>query len=404
MHQDHFALVLIELVLVIGLSLFGRVAADAFKQSAVLGELLVGVICANVVRLAGGSFAGVVHDLNIFGEFGVIILLLVVGLETNVRDMVRVGPQAIKVAGVGMAAPLLLGILCGYIMLPIGTFPTYLFIGATLCATSVGISARVFKDLKRLNSPEAQLVLGAAVIDDILGLIVLTVCSGIASQGQFELMPLIKTILITGVFLGVIVWFGEALARVVVQNLEFLEAGKKRFLIPLATCFFLAWLAGEIGLATIVGAFAAGLILRDDQYAEPGTPIREQIAPLESLFAPVFFVLMGLQVDLSTFLHPSILLLALVLCVAAVAGKMACTLITDKKLDGVLVGIGMIPRGEVGLIFAGVGRTLDVLDDDLFAALVIMIIFTTLITPLALRWAVARNQEAELPPPPPMRS
>jgi len=333
----------------------------------------------------------------------VILLLFVVGLETDVRDMIRVGPQALKVAGVGMVVPLILGILCGYTMLPLATFPTYLFIGATLCATSVGISARVFKDLRRLGSSEAKLVLGAAVIDDILGLVVLTVVSGIASQGVFELIPLVKIILITAVFLGVVIWYGEAIARVLIENLAFLEP-KRRFLIPLTVCFLLSWLAGEIGLATIVGAFAAGLILRDEHYAEPGAPIREQIHPIESLFAPVFFVLMGLQVDLSAFLHPSVFFLALVLCVAAVAGKMACALVTDKKIDGIMVAIGMIPRGEVGLIFAGVGRTLDVLDDDLFAAIVIMVIFTTLITPVALRWAIEKNQEVDLPPPPPARS
>lgn len=391
MHQDHVVIVFLEFVLLIGLGIFGRVGATALKQSPVLGELVIGVITATVVHLAGGNFGTLVRDMHIFGEIGVVLLMFFVGLETNLKDLIKVGPLAGKVAAVGVVVPLILGIFCSYIMLPIAGLSTALFIGATLCATSVGISARVFKDLKCLGSNEAQLVLGAAVIDDVLGLIILTVVSGLATQGAFDAVALAQTILVAGIFIGCIVWFGEGIGRVAIENLEFLEPGGRRLLLPVASCFFLSWAAGEAGLAPIIGAFAAGLMMRDSHYKEKGAPIQEQVQPLESVFAPIFFVLMGLQVDLSSLFRGHVLLLAIVLCVAAVIGKLACALVAGKKVDGLTVGIGMIPRGEVGLIFAGVGRSLEIFDDDLFAALVIMIIVTTLITPPLLRWSIHRE-------------
>lgn len=404
MHQEHVVIVFLEFVLLIGLGIFGRAGAKALNQSPVLGELVIGVITATIVHLAGGSFGSLVRDMHLFGEIGVVILLFFVGLELNLKDLIKAGPRAGKVAGLGVAVPLVLGVLCSYILLPIAGFNTALFIGATLCATSVGISARVFKDLKRLGSGEAQLVLGAAVIDDVLGLIILTVVSGLAGQGEFDAVALARTIIIASLFIGFIVWFGEGLGRIAIENLEFLEPEGRRLLIPVATCFFLSWIAGEAGLAPILGAFAAGLMMRDSHYKEKGEPIQEQVQPLESLFAPMFFVLMGLQVDLSTLFHGRVFLLAVILCIAAVVGKLACALVAGKKVDGLIVGIGMIPRGEVGLIFAGVGRSLEVFDDDLFAALVIMIIVTTLITPPLLRWSIYRQAELDLPPPPGAKS
>lgn len=394
MHHDHLALILLELALVIGLSMFGRIAASSLNQPSVLGELLIGVVFAGLVHLGGGSLSAIVHDINIFGNLGVILLLFLVGLETNVQDMIKVGPRASMVAGMGVAAPLILGSLCGYWLAPHSTLPENLFIGATLCATSVGITARVFKDLNALASNEAKLVLGAAVIDDVLGLVLLGVVSGIAINGNFEFLPALKLVVLAALFLGSIIWFGEKMAAEVVPNLLFLEPQGRRLLIPLVICFLFSWLAGEIGLAAIVGAFAAGLILRDRHFevkkGEAPT-IYNEIAPVEALFAPVFFVLMGLQVDLSSLLHSNILFLAIGLCFVAIVGKLACALVSGPEVDGSSVGIGMLPRGEVGLIFAGVGRSLEVLDDELFAALVIMIIFTTLIAPPALRWSMART-------------
>jgi Kef-type K+ transport system membrane component KefB len=396
MNPEHFAILLLELVLIIGLSLVGRASATALEQPAVLGEMLAGMVCANLVHLAGGSFGGVVHDLNVFGEFGVILLLFSVGLETNLTDLLKVGPQALKVAAVGVIAPLLLGLICGHWLIANATFATSLFIGAALTATSVGITSRVFKDLKRLGSSEAQLVLGAAIVDDVLGLILLAVVSGIASQGEFALLPMAKVALVAALFLGVIIWFGETVMAAVVPNLEFLEPPNRRLLVPLALCFFLAWLANQIGLASIVGAFAAGVMLKDRFFAQSGPTLLGELAPLESLFAPVFFVLIGLQVDLSTLLHGWVFVLAVSLSLAAVVGKLACALVVDKKLDGLMVGAGMIPRGEVGLIFAGIGRTLEVIDDEVFAAIVLMVVFTTLITPPALKWVLEREDMPEV--------
>jgi Kef-type K+ transport system membrane component KefB len=396
MHHDTFSLLLVQLVLLIGLGMIGRLAARSLAQPEVLGELLAGVLFVNLVHLGGGSLVDVIGNFKTFANLGAVILLFVVGLQTNIHDLLNVGRRSMIIAIVGVLSPFLLGLLSLIWLTPDYGMSIRLFIAATLCATSIGITARLFKDLKMLNSREAKVVLGAAVIDDVLGLVLLTIMSGIAVQGHFEFWPALKISAIAVVFLGGVLWLGETLVGNISKSLAFLEPGGRRLLLPLMICFLFSWLASEAGLASIVGAFAAGAVLRDEHLtSRDGLRISEEIAPLESLFAPLFFVLMGLQVELATLFQGQVLLLAIGLCIVAVLGKMACAMVSGPGIDGLKVGIGMIPRGEVGLIFAGVGRTLDVLDKDIFAALVIMIIFTTVITPPAMRWAVERNANSD---------
>ena len=399
MNPNHFALILLEFVLVIGLSLFGRAVAKALEQPVVFGELLVGLVCSTLVRFGGGSFVGVAHDLSLFAELGIVLLMFHIGLDTNVKDLIANGPQAMKVAAVGVIAPLGLGLLTSYFLISNGGFTTHLFVATALCATSVGLTARLFADMRRLGSPEAQLVLTAAVFDDVLGLILLTLSAGLAAQGEVALIPVLKIVGLAVVFFGVLGWFGETLVGAVMQNVEFLEPPGRRLLIPLALCFFLSWLANQIGLATIVGAFMAGLILKDEHFQTDGPSVRSEIESLATLFAPVFFVVLGLQVDLFSLAKGNVLMLTICLTIAAVLGKMACSLVVGDKIDGVIVGVGMIPRGEVGLIFASLGRSLEILDDDVFSAIVLTIVITTLAAPAALRWALARETMPEPPPP-----
>jgi Kef-type K+ transport system membrane component KefB len=392
MHSDPFAYTLLQLAVLLALALLGRFAAARLNQPPVLGELLVGVIAGNLLALFDGPLETVVHGSAVFAQLGVILLLFMVGLETDLRQMRSAGRRAMLVAVAGVVAPLLLGLCCGWLLLPGSDLSTDLFLGATLCATSVGITARVFKDLQLLKSPEARLILGAAVIDDVLALVVLGVVSGIAAHGQVDAGAVLKTLILSAAFTGVILWQGERVARAFLRELNFLDAGQARLLLPLILCFALSWLASETGLAAIVGAFAAGLILKDkDPGPEDGLSLRALVEPLEAVFAPVFFLWMGLQVDLTSFARPGVLALAIGLSLAGVVGKLACVPFAGKDVDGLSVGLGMVPRGEVGLIFASTGRALGVLNDATFSAVVIMVIVTTLCTPPALRWSLARR-------------
>lgn len=385
MHSDPIAIVLLQLAFLLTLGLLGRFFATKLDQPGVLGELLAGIVAANAFHFFGGSLSGAIKGTEMFASLGVILLIFFVGLETDLKQLLATGRQAALVAAAGVAAPLLLGFGSGILLHPASGWMAHLFMGATLCATSIGITARVLKDLGKLNTAEARLILGAAVIDDVLGLIILGVVSGIAASGQVEGWPLVKMLALTAGFLGLLLWRGEHAARLLIKELKFLDLTHARLLLPLMICFALAWLTSEIGLAAIVGAFAAGLVMPDKE------SVRENIAPLESVFAPVFFVAMGLQVNLASLIHPGALLLALVLCVASIAGKLVCAFVTDDKVDGLSVGIGMLPRGEVGLIFASAGRALDVLDTSAFAAIITVVIVTTVITPPALRWSLARR-------------
>jgi Kef-type K+ transport system membrane component KefB len=287
------------------------------------------------------------------------------------------------------------------------------FVGATLTATSVGITARVLKDLGALQSLEGQIVLGAAVLDDVLGLVVLAVVSGLvtAAAGGAELSALAVVLIVVkaALFLGVSVGLGHRLSGPIVGLAT--RAGQPGILLVLglAVCFTLAFVAESVGLAAIVGAFAAGLLL--DPYGEgvrtrrDEATLSELLQPLSSLSVPLFFVLMGLQVDLASLANRASLGFGAVLVVAAVAGKLACAAgVVGHRASRLAVAIGMIPRGEVGLIFAGIGSALvldgrPLLSQDTFSALVLMVVVTTLAAPVGLRWALP---VASLRRPPPL--
>ena len=457
-HVDPFAFVLLELAAVIITAMIGRWAAAATHQPAVLGELLIGVIAGNVgywlgqplfvlvmhlgeaqpmfaeiwttglpvrevaahvfsgAQLAPGGIGeqivgiltgpGSSHlvtmtiALWMFSNLGVILLLFMVGLESTVSEMLAVGPRALAVAIVGIVAPFALGFFATEVLLPGAPVTVALFMGATLSATSVGITARVFKDLNRLQTPEAKIILGAAVIDDILGLIILAIVVGIVASGGIELGAVARIGLLSVVFLGVVIVFGERIVQALIPAMTALDRRNLKLLFPLALAFALSWLASKIELATIVGAFAAGLILNEKNFpkqeGQHGGTMEELIHPLEAIFAPVFFVLMGMQVNLATFTSMETIGIALALTVTAIVGKLLAGVPSGKDVDRLSVGIGMVPRGEVGLIFAGVGKALGVVDEGLFSAVVIMVIVTTLLAPLLLKWSLSRRWPSRL--------
>jgi Kef-type K+ transport system membrane component KefB len=271
--------------------------------------------------------------------------------------------------------------------------PTRLFVAATLCATSVGITARVLQDLGRIQTAEARVILGAAVIDDVLGLLLLAVVSRIAVTGSVEPLEVGRITLLASLFLGVVLVFGERIARRAAHLFESLDRQQGKLLFPIALAFTLAWLANTVQLAAIVGAFAAGLIIREEYFAEDSRhwKIEDLVSPLEAIFAPVFFVLMGMQVNLASFAEPSTLILAGVFTTVAIVGKLLAGLPAGPGLDRLSVGVGMVPRGEVGLIFASIGKGIGVVGDAVFSAIIVMVMLTTFVSPIALRWSMDRN-------------
>jgi Kef-type K+ transport system membrane component KefB len=300
------------------------------------------------------------------------------------------------VAVVGVVAPFALGLGLCMGLLPDDGMPAHLFVAATLCATSVGITARVLKDLGRIQTGEARVILGAAVIDDILGLLLLALVVGIAATGRVDPAEVAWLVVVSLLFLGSVLLFGERIARSAARTFEGLDRQQGKLLFPLALAFALAWLASMVQLASIVGAFAAGLVISEEYFSEDsrGWKIQDLVAPLEAIFAPVFFVLMGMQVNLASFAESSTLLLAGAFTAVAIVGKLAAGAPAGRDLDRLSVGMGMVPRGEVGLIFASVGKGIGVVNDAVFSAIVIMVIVTTFIAPLGLRWSMARAERA----------
>ena len=452
---DPFSTILLMLALVVILAMAGRWLALRFGQPSVLGELVMGVVLGNVgtalgvpffllimqlsnvlpifaqvwstgetvaqaaeavytpAELASGAVGGQVIEimrspngseyvlmgiaLYLFSNLGVILLLFAVGLESRVDEMLQVGARALAVAVVGVVTPFVLGMGLGRWLLPEAGIPALLFLSATLCATSVGITARVLKDLGRVQGPEARIILGAAVIDDVLGLIILAVVVGIVATGEIQVLAIGQITLLSVAFLGAVILLGDRLVRAAVPLFRALDRQHSKLLFPLALAFLMAWLSNQIGLATIVGAFAAGLILNEEHFAShaEARTVAESFEPLESIFVPIFFVLMGLQVNLAAFLNPATLLFTGAFIVAAILGKLVAGLVAGKGIDRLSVGIGMIPRGEVGLIFASIGKTMGVVSAPIYAALVVVVMVTTLVTPPALKWSFGRRTTAE---------
>lgn len=403
--------VLFALIVVLVIAKIGGDLLERIKQPAVLGELVFGVIIGNLalVGFHGLEFLKTNVPLEVLAEIGVIVLLFEVGLETNIREMLSVGAASFTVASLGVIAPFFLGWGVSAYFLPDDSIYTHIFIGATLCATSVGITARVLKDVGKVKSREGKIILGAAVIDDIMGLVVLSVVTGLigaANSGSSDGVSSMTVFLVVakafGFIAGALIIGSLIMPRIFKIGLR-VKATGVLLTIALAICFLLAFLAEKIGLAAIVGAFAAGLIMDSLQYkdymdrGEHG--LDELVRPIAIFLVPVFFVRMGLLVDLTTFGDVSILGFAMVLTVAAIIGKQACSLgVWQKGTNSIAVGLGMIPRGEVGLIFAKIGATLTlagtaIVTPSTYSAVVIMVMITTLVTPPLLKVSLLRKKE-----------
>ena len=371
--------------------LAAKLGDELFKrlgQPTIVGEILAGVV-------VGSSVLGVVEPtetLAVFAELGVVFLLFWVGLETRLTDMAEVGTTAALVGALGFALPLAGGVGLGSALGESGA--TSIFLGAALVATSVGITSAALIDIGVLGTRPARTILGAAVVDDILAMILLAVAAGITAGGGFAATEIAVVVALA---LGFVAFFGLGGTRLLRTQPRLLH--RPRFsespLLPaVLLALGLAAFAAEIGLAAIIGAFLAGMMVAETKEQHP---IEDEIAPLYAFFPPFFFAFIGLQLDLSAFADAGTLALLGGVTLLAVATKFAGAWLGARPFgarDAAFVGVGMVPRGEVGIIVAGIGRAADVIDDELFAVIVGMSILTTLLVPPLLRVLAPRRDPA----------
>ena len=385
----------------------GGEAALRLRQPAVLGELACGVLLGSL-SIPGLAEVARGPEIGFAAELGVMLLLFQVGLESSVREMAKVAPRAGSVAVLGVVVPSVLGIGASWLLLPASPMTVHLFIGATMCATSVGVTASVLQSVGALDTEEARIILGAAVIDDVLGLIVLAIVSAVAmSGGGFPEISTLARIAGTAVLfvVGALV-LGLWTFRRALRVAAVLRAPHVLGAVSVAACLFLAGASAAAGLAAIVGAYAAGLLLDDvtvrpfnDDETSGMHKLESFVSPIAAVFAPVFFVRTGMNVRLGGF-DRSTILLALVLVVTAVVGKLVSGLgVRAKSADRLTIGLGMMPRGEVGLIFADAGARIapggtPLFSPGVYAALVAAVFATTLIGPPALAARIRRRSRA----------
>ncbi len=415
LHSDPLPQVLFLLALILATAKVGGFVALKLRMPAVLGELGAGIVMGNAAFLFGTDIFPDVRTnehLAVMAELGVILLMFEVGVESTVKKIASVGSSAALSAVLGVVAPFLLGWGAGVILLPESGPMVHIFIGATLCATSVGISARVLQEAGATQSCSGRTILGAAVLDDTMGLIVLAIVVGLITTGTADVWREAARVsgeaivfLATGLALGLL--FSKTLYRLTAR----LRITGMLLTISLVLCFSFSYSAHLAGLAPIVGAFAAGLILEPQHqhfFTEEKVESRsleDLLNPLSSLFVPLFFVQTGARVQLEALLSPDALVLGVALTVAAILGKLACALgVIDRRIDRWTVALGMIPRGEVGLIFAGIGAGLAVdgravITPNLYSGIIVMVILTTLLTPLILSWRLRRLTKAMTGPP-----
>jgi Kef-type K+ transport system membrane component KefB len=369
--------VILDILVVLIAAKIGGEIAERLGQPAVLGELALGVV-------VGPSVLGILRPtgvLDALAQLGAILLLFEVGLETDLAAVLRVGGAALRVASTGVVVPFALGAAVAFAT---GHRAIQaVFLGATLTATSVGITARVLSDLRKLDTDEGRIVLGAAVADDVIGLVILAVVSSLVAGRGISMLS-VGWIVVSAVgFLSVALLAGSRLSPPLFRWVS------SRFRVrgilitaAFAFCLVLSYAAEALRLAPIVGAFAAGCVLaRTDDHQL----IRERLTPVADIFIPIFFLSMGVLVDVQAIANPSVLGLAAALLAVAIVGKLASGWAGPRSGSRLAIGVGMIPRGEVGLIFASYGLARGVIGNDLYGALLVVVVATTFVTPPLLK-------------------
>ncbi|HEX2162063.1 MAG TPA: cation:proton antiporter [Thermoleophilaceae bacterium] len=368
------------------LLLAAKIGDEVFRrigQPTIVGEILAGVI-------VGPSLLGFVEPdavLEVFAELGVVFLLFWVGLETKVSELREVGKTALLVGILGVVLP-----LAGGVGLGLGRgddAATAVFLGAALVATSVGITSAVLIQLGVLRTRVARTILGAAIVDDVLALIILSVAVGLAAEGGVDVTGILWVLAISLGFVGFFALGGTRVTQRWPQVFKAPRFSESPLLPAVILCLGLAAFAAQIGLAAIIGAFLAGLMVAETKEQHP---VEDEVAPLYAFFPPFFFAFIGTELDLGALADPGALGLLALVTVLAIATKFGGAWLGARSLgrsEAAAVGFGMVPRGEVGIIVAGIGRTTGVIDDELFAVIVGMSILTTLLVPPVLRRLLA---------------
>ncbi len=336
--------------------------------------------------------------ISLLSELGVIILLFEIGLESDLKELIRVGPKAAVVAVVGVVVPFAAGTAGLVYLFSVPVVPA-IFAGAALTATSIGITAKVLAELGQLTSEEGQIIIGAAVLDDILGIVVLAVVAALVKTGEIQITSILILIVSAGAFLIGSIVIGRFISPFIVGLVNEMKTRGQVLLTGLIFAFALSYIATVIQLEAILGAFAAGLILAE---TDKRKELEEQVIPVADILVPIFFVCVGAKTDLSV-LNPTVpsnregLIIATFLITVAILGKVVTgfTVFGEEKLNKLAIGVGMIPRGEVGLVFAGVGSASGALSEATEAAIIMMVILTTFVAPPLLRLVF---QEPEVAP------
>ncbi|MCT7952653.1 cation:proton antiporter [Ancylothrix sp. C2] len=421
--------VLLSLVVVYLASKIGGELSNAFGLPPVLGELVGGVVVGisalhllvfpesgatssdsfimSILQATAGlspdattaTFEAQSEVISVLAELGVIILLFEIGLESNLKQLMEVGIQAILVACVGVVVPFAAGTAGLMLIFGVPAIPA-IFAGAALTATSIGITSKVLSEIGRLNSQEGQIIIGAAVIDDVLGIIVLAVVASLAKTGEVDVNNVIYLIISSTVFLGGAIVLGKVFNKSFVALSESLKTRGELIIPALIFAFILSYIGAVIHLEAILGAFAAGLVFDE---TDKRKELEKQVRPIADMLVPVFFVAVGARTDLGV-LNPAIpsnregLIIAVFLIVVAILGKVVTGAVVfgKEKINRWAIGVGMIPRGEVGLVFAGVGTASGVLSDALNAAIIMMVILTTFVAPPLLRLAFGDAPSVEV--------
>ncbi|NES81391.1 MAG: cation:proton antiporter [Moorea sp. SIO2B7] len=420
--------VLLSLVVIYIASKLGGELSKALNLPPVLGELVAGVVVGTsalhlLMFPEGGAVASdsVIMSvlefidnltpealnsifqtqsevISVLAELGVIILLFEIGLESELGELKEVGYQATIVAVVGVVVPFIAGTVGLVLIFGVPTIPA-IFAGAALTATSIGITSKVLSELGHLKSKEGQIIVGAAVIDDVLGIIVLAVVASLAKTGEVNILNVIYLIISASVFLLGSILLGKFFNKSFVAIADKLQTRGKLVIPAFIFAFFMAFLANAIHLEAILGAFAAGLVLDE---TDKRKELDKQVIPIADILVPIFFVTIGAKANLGV-LNPAIpenkegLIIATFLIVVAILGKVVTgwSVFGQPGINRLAIGVGMIPRGEVGLVFAGIGSASGVLSPSLEAAIIIMVILTTFLAPPFLRFAFKDSEESK---------
>ncbi len=449
-HANAFTYVILVTAIVFLAGTVGRWLAQGIGQPGIVGEIAVGIIIGNLgywfgppifvmimhLDVLGHVFAEVWHTglsladatekvaspgelasvpeklssamtgergalyvvggiaLWLFSHLGVLLLLSLAGLHTSTDDMRALGGKTLPVAAVAVVAPLLLGLAVAHVLLPDESIETHLFVGVIMSATGIGITASILDEMGQDTSPEGRFILSAGFIDDVLAIIVLTVVVGLVTSGHVDGSKIVSVCALSAVFFTVVLLYGDRLAEMGVAVFRFLDPHTYRVVFPMFLLCVLAWLTEFIGLEAIVGSFAAGLILSEDKFrrfSDPGPSLENLLRSFESIFAPVFFVLMGMQVNLSALLEPGTVVLVVAMCGVLFVGNLFAGLAAAGEVDWRHLGFGLAPSGVEGLVFASIGKAVGAIPDSVFSAIVVTAVVTTFIAPIGLRWSFTRK-------------